>query len=411
MCIEKYHNRNNAMDSIKRLMELAGIVEYKEKDSDEREENDVDGLEKDDEKDEPEDNKSQNAPEEPKVSNTPETPPPETASASTVDNSADDSHKGRMGRAETSGYNTERIWYHGTTHDFDEFSDENNNKEGHFGAGYYFTTCTADASTNYASKNGPDITNRIERRAEEIMDEFSDYSDEEIDYDEAVAKASEELTGHEGAIIPVYLNLGNTYDIRPQSKTFLAYEYDREGLDWEGYLDDADGDEEYAKDLAFDDEYNSGMIEPKGALVDILTYLDANYGDEYGVSEFLDEVRGDAIDGGMTASELDQMLRNANLEIYDDYGDGGVQTSEAYREAIDAAGFDSILHSGNIFSGMEMSLNTTHAILFDKKRIRSVNAKFQDSESGNLMADGDEDEMLRMKQLAGIDAVRVEEND
>lgn len=59
------------------------------------------------------------------------------------------------------------IVFHGTTHDFDEFSSERANRQNSFGPGHYFTTDSSDVERNYAGE-GPDLTARIGMRAEQI---------------------------------------------------------------------------------------------------------------------------------------------------------------------------------------------------------------------------------------------------
>jgi hypothetical protein len=59
--------------------------------------------------------------------------------------------------------------YHGTTHSFEAFNASlKGNVEGRFGAVNYFTTSESDAGDNYAGE-GPDLTSRIERRAEQLQ--------------------------------------------------------------------------------------------------------------------------------------------------------------------------------------------------------------------------------------------------
>ena len=65
------------------------------------------------------------------------------------------------------------IVYHGTTHDFDQFSDKRGNSRNAFGVGHYFTTDHGDVHRNYAGE-GPDLKARISRRHEEIAWDFQD---------------------------------------------------------------------------------------------------------------------------------------------------------------------------------------------------------------------------------------------
>ena len=61
--------------------------------------------------------------------------------------------------------------YHGTVVQFDRFSKEKADVHADFGAGIYFSSDEYDIKSNYATKEGPDITNRIEQRAERIEQE------------------------------------------------------------------------------------------------------------------------------------------------------------------------------------------------------------------------------------------------
>jgi GNAT superfamily N-acetyltransferase len=103
-------------------------------------------------------------------------------------------------------------WYHGTTHDFDKFKLAKGNPENHLGKYPHFTSSPEDAAKNYAG-HGPDLTGRIERRAEELMPKnVPPYGTLDYDraYSEAIEKATKELAGpHDGAIIPAKMKLDN----------------------------------------------------------------------------------------------------------------------------------------------------------------------------------------------------------
>ena len=59
------------------------------------------------------------------------------------------------------------VVYHGTTHEFEQFSEGRGNIENSFGIGHYFTTDSGDVDRNYAGE-GPDLKNRVEHRYEQI---------------------------------------------------------------------------------------------------------------------------------------------------------------------------------------------------------------------------------------------------
>ena len=115
--------------------------------------------------------------------------------------------------------------YHGTTHDLEQFKaagEEGLNPESDWGAGVYFTSEPEDASENYAGE-GPDLTSRLESRADEIESEL-ERDDEQggvgRTWDEttgtwkesdrraaAMAQARLELTGKSPSVIPAYLTI------------------------------------------------------------------------------------------------------------------------------------------------------------------------------------------------------------
>src|SRR5690606_21933362 len=70
------------------------------------------------------------------------------------------------------------VVYHGTTWDFNIFDKSRTNVENDFGQGFYFTNVDYDAENNYSSEDGIDLSNRIERLAEQI--ESIDEVDEEV---------------------------------------------------------------------------------------------------------------------------------------------------------------------------------------------------------------------------------------
>ena len=264
---------------------------------------------------------------------------------------------------------------HGTTHDVKEFGLGNYEKGGHFGGGDYSTSSLDDASRNYTAA-GADLTQRIELRAERIADDL------EIDHEDALVKAREELTGHGGAVMPLKVNKGKSYELTDDNDTFLTYE--QEVPDWEDYLDDAGGDEDTARDLAMEASWDN---EPEGELVEFMDSI-SNQASEYDfdASELLDEIRMAAEDGGINASDLDSIMRNTEWWA-ENPEDGGLINNHVYQQAIKDAGFDSIQHKGDIFQGMDVESDTIHTISLRPENIRSTSAAFdpQFRDSSNLL--------------------------
>lgn len=145
--------------------------------------------------------------------------------------------KANQPRWQIKGFEDYNDWFHGTTHEFDKFK-LSNNKEAYLGQNPHFTNSPKDASANYAG-HGPDLTQRIELRAEEIAQKIADkkYGGEMGDnygkiMTAAKEKAREELAGpHEGAIIPVNLKLENPISIVEHRSTWLDFNpiYDKAG--------------------------------------------------------------------------------------------------------------------------------------------------------------------------------------
>lgn len=69
------------------------------------------------------------------------------------------------------------VVFHGTTHDFNTFSDDKGNPENSFGVGHYFTEDVGDADQNYAGE-GPDLKNRISDQADRFVDQAGEMLDQ-----------------------------------------------------------------------------------------------------------------------------------------------------------------------------------------------------------------------------------------
>ena len=280
----------------------------------------------------------------------------------------------RKQRAAEQGFDTSRVWFHGSTFDISEFRG-NLNPESHFGAAHYFSSNAGDASRNYAGE-GPDLTQRIQIRAEQIASE----KDLESDDPEALSQAKEELKGPiEGAVYPVYTRREKTFDISSDGDTFLTYG-SRE-LDPQDYLDEADGNLELAEELARQDAYS---FEPEGDLVDFLYALRRDPRADAKVDELIGEIQSEASESeGISGKRLDEIMRTKEWYA-EDPETGGSMNNEVYRAALESAGFDSVIHDGDIFRGMDTARGTKHLIMFNPERIRSVNAAFDPSQISSL---------------------------
>ena len=115
------------------------------------------------------------------------------------------------------------VMYHGTVRDFTEFSKRKGNVEGDWGQGHYFTNTPEDVNINYAGL-GPDLKNKMEDRADQILSQraLREDPDESVSYGTdsyrvlkaaALEQAKREMMPHGGAVLPTYLALKNPLNI------------------------------------------------------------------------------------------------------------------------------------------------------------------------------------------------------
>lgn len=271
--------------------------------------------------------------------------------------------------AESRGYQSNNLLFHGTTHIFNVFRKDRANVENDFGKGYYLTNTEADAQINYAGE-GPDLTNRIERLSEQLQD------NEDLDGVAARKKATEILSGGGQRIMRVYVRLNNPFNVGGQNETFLDYE------------------------LPYD-ETTEEYGEPTGKLAEFLDALRPiidSYAEDSAVDA--DKAIGNIVEyamdrGGISASDLVRLLKQEDSGIMwasDENGDSA--TSEIIRQAIENAGFDGIVDSlvnekfgkaKKIGKAMEgMGPDTVHTIVFNSNQIKSADSATYDDQ-GNLI--------------------------
>jgi hypothetical protein len=268
--------------------------------------------------------------------------------------------------ARAGGYDSENLLFHGTTHIFNVFKKDRANIENDLGKGYYFTNTENDAQVNYAGE-GPDLTNRIERLAEQLE------SNEEIPREEAISKAKEILSGGEQKIINAYLKLDNPFVIGSPNETFLDYNenYDPETEEY---------GEPSGKLLEFIENFREVASKYDGATP------------EEGVQKLMEAAIGY---DGLGASEIIKILKEDGSGImYAEDSNGDLASSEIIREAIEATGFDGIVDTlvnqkfgsqkriGKAMAGMEQG--TVHTVAFNSNQIKS-SAPFTYDDAGALI--------------------------
>ena len=304
----------------------------------------------------------------------------------------------RMQRAKEMGFDDEPL-YIGSTFDIEELDLEKMDPESYFGRAIYTTTSPEDASINYAGE-GPDLTNKIQLRAERIAAE----TDRDYDDPEVLKQARSEVKGENlGVIYPMMGRSEKVFDIRTYGDNpILSYKL-RE-MDFKDYLDEAKDDlyysgtsesdfdtkaefdevlEDRARELAFDDSLN---FEPEGELVDFLQAIrrdDRVSNEDY--EQLVQDIGMRAFDDeGISAQDLNRVMRKANIESLID---GKPLNFDVFRNALQEAGFDTIKMDADTFK-MEGVEGAEHRIFLKPEQLRSINAEFdpEKKDSSNILS-------------------------
>ncbi len=245
-----------------------------------------------------------------------------------------------------------KVVFHGTTHQFYEFTRDRGNVENHFGIGYYFSDSLIDIENNYLA-TGADLTSRIDRLAEQLED------NEDLSPEEAMERAEEELKGNDEIILDVYLNMRYPMDVRPDAMYYDALEvYDEEN-----------------------DEYTENEDSMPMELYNALNNIQYDFESADAQSIWNDV--SDAIGGswdGVSAYDVDKALRSAESVIYIEDGEGNLASNEFIRSLYEEMGYDGIIMDADLEFGnrresgksMDMDSDTSHYIMFDPSNIKSA---------------------------------------
>ena len=261
--------------------------------------------------------------------------------------------------------------HHGTTNLFTVFDTSKSNIENDWGRGIYATTSEEDAETNYASDDGADLTNRIERLAE-MMENWEEYED--MDYEQRVEAARNQLSQGENRMLRVAIRMENPVVVeRGSNGTFFTYE------------------SEYDEDA---DEYS----EPSGTLLEVVEQMQSIIEEEYEWASYdadkLNDLFMEAIDyGGMSAIQLQSAGDDALIDVSDE--DGNLAGKEILRAALERMGFDGIIDksvpykfgelSGRRYGGMRgVAKDTTHYIAFNSSQVKLADPVTYD-DNGNVI--------------------------
>jgi hypothetical protein len=246
---------------------------------------------------------------------------------------------------------TPLVVYHGTTHDFPSFTVERGNIENYWGAGFYFSSSAEDASDNYAGE-GPDLTARIERAADNMELELEDELNPEGTREGAIKarqialeRARTMLKGtHEGAVLPVYLKI-----VKP---LVLGAPH---GLDYVGSLKETMWTPEQSA------KFGQYVLEEAGAFDDAKDFFGSDF------EEFI-------FDYDRRAEDVIQTLKTDEAITYATDETGTLASSEILGRAIRRMGYDGIIDRAvsKRFQNMGLSYNDVHFILWTPEQVKSV---------------------------------------
>lgn len=298
------------------------------------------------------------------------------------------------------------VVYHGTTADFETFDRERANPESDFGAGIYFSNDPSDVEENYAGF-GPDLTQKIELRMEQLFDNLEDDERRQI-VEQATGKKWEELdyqekrgplrdlakqdlgVEHGGATMPVYLKFENPAIVGGPEGTQLTYEMvfeiDRDAVDEDelqrtiedyGYETEQEALEHLARE-------QGDVTDERGTLVDFIVALrDVAEGYHDGsVDRAITSIMERAADGDVSLDDVIATLKEDEQFGYYTDNNGTLVSSEIIRQALERAGYDGIIdHTvdrkfgsgravGKQMKGM--SEETVHYIAFRPEQIKSA---------------------------------------
>ncbi len=341
----------------------------------------------------------------------------------------------RDARAEEQGFDMEV--YSGSTFDIEAFDGDRARPDGDWGKASYASTSIEDVNSNYAGV-GPDLTSRIQQEAENIASvmEFDDSERDEMleqasipleeysqDSDAAHWKiASDRVIGPagQGVVYPLRIKSGNyavitrSLDLESNSnspegragrRTDNIKETFIEGKDFTGDAEEELNREDYEGDDDFEDAVREYADELSyGSDESLYTKLtDAFYNSTLELAgEESQEVVQFVLENypeGISATELDQTIRDIVKYPYNDEGDM-VSTGEVSSQVLKNLGFDGVIDytandkfgtarsGGGSMDGVDR--NTVHVMTFPGKEsnIRSAYAAFDpdNSDSSDLLA-------------------------
>ncbi len=289
------------------------------------------------------------------------------------------------------------VLFHGTCKNIDRLDPRlSDNLESDFGQCLYLSNSLDDVNINYATINGPDLTNKIEKRKERIEAESED--EDELENAHEIAKAR--MVDHDGAIWPSFVFLENPVVIGGSNETYIESGLEIDYSDFmdaarKQLLEDYDGEEIFdeheveqnarylAEDAGFDYEVTGGLA----AILEAF--------DELAVDDDIFDLRPDEIrsdleayiwDGGKASDIFERLKQSEGLMYAQDYENselaGDLAGNDLLRRALLKAGYDGIVdftvdekfgsqrRSGRQMDGMDP--DTVHVLVFRADQVQSA---------------------------------------
>jgi hypothetical protein len=294
----------------------------------------------------------------------------------------------REARATELGFHPE-VWHHGTTKKFKAFDDPTDwrnqatpdnplgryETDGYHGAGIYMTSDPRDAGMNYHS-GGPDITERVERAEEFLVNDQMPGHQARL--------AARNLIGRSDRTLELRHRAENPVHVGGDTDTWLgsnrAYAQEADDGTWQVVDHDGNVLGKYADEAEAYEHADS--IPPTGPLSTIIRHIERNV-EDWGPRGIPEELMIAEFEGGMPASRLEGLFRNAR--IHDDDVRFGQILQDAYR----AAGYDAVQlnNPAERFPGMGLGRDTKHLTMWEPNKLRDKNARFdpKKKDSANLL--------------------------
>ena len=238
------------------------------------------------------------------------------------------------------------VVYHGTTQNFDIFDIKKSEAEADLGGGFYFTSSARDVNRNYGTRSGPDLKNKLERKAEQDP-EYTSGDDLDIDY-KVRLRTHKNLIVNDGNVMPVYLSMQNPVDLGEKG-TFIepSYTYNEE-------LDE------------YEDDYDSiGMK--------IINAIEMNNLTEWKDTQKIMGAVSELMMDGIYAKDLIKGMKGIDEIAYIDGEDGNLLGNQFISDVFAEAGFDGFIlpDADKRFNNMGMPEGTTHYVVFEPTQIKS----------------------------------------